>query len=53
LSSSRFHLVNASHDAGQRTAQGRLIEGHTTQGWKQAINALATVFEGRIPEHLL
>jgi putative transposase len=38
---------------GQRTAQGRLIEGHTTQGWKQAINALATVFEGRIPEHLL
>lgn len=37
----------------ERTAPGRLIEGHTTQGWKQAINALSTVFEGRIPEHIL
>jgi putative transposase len=37
----------------ERTAPGRLIEGHVTQGWKQAINALSTVFEGRIPEHVL
>jgi hypothetical protein len=36
-----------------RTAPGRLIEGHVTQGWKQALNALSTVFEGRIPEHAL
>jgi len=37
--------------AHERTAPGRLIEGHGTQGWKQALNALSTVFEGRIPEH--
>jgi putative transposase len=35
--------------ANQRSAPGRLIEGHLTQGWKQALGALATVFEGRIP----
>jgi putative transposase len=39
--------------AHERTAPGRLIEGHVTQGWKQAINALAIVFEGRIPENVL
>jgi putative transposase len=39
--------------ANERTAAGRLIEGHATQGWKQALNALSTVFEGRIPEHVL
>jgi putative transposase len=39
--------------AHERTAPGRLIEGHATQGWKQALNALSTVFEGRIPEHVL
>jgi putative transposase len=39
--------------ANQRTAPGRLIEGHAAQGWKQALNALSTVFEGRIPEHVL
>jgi len=38
--------------AHERKALGRLIEGHATQGWKQALNALSTVFEGRIPEHL-
>jgi putative transposase len=37
----------------ERTAPGRLIEGHVTQGWKQAINALSIVFEGRIPENIL
>jgi putative transposase len=37
--------------ANQRSAPGRLIEGHVTQGWKQALGALSTVFEGRIPEH--
>jgi len=29
---------------------GRLIEGQAAQGWRQAINALSTVFEGRIPD---
>jgi putative transposase len=38
--------------AGQRSAPRRLIEGHTSQGWRQALNAFATVFEGRI-EHAL
>jgi len=37
----------------RRSAPGRLVEGAATQGWKQALNALATVFEGRIPEHAL
>lgn len=36
-----------------RTAPGRLIEGHAAQGWRQALNALATIFDGRIPEHAL
>jgi putative transposase len=39
--------------ANQRTAPGRLIEGHAAQGWRQALNALSTVFEGRIPEHAI
>jgi putative transposase len=39
--------------ANARTAPGRLIEGHVTQSWRQALNAFATVFEGRIPEHAL
>jgi putative transposase len=39
--------------ANQRSAPGRLIEGHATQGWKQALNALSTVFQGRIPEHAI
>jgi len=37
----------------ERTAPGRLIEGQTSQGWRQALNAFAIVFEGRIPEHAL
>lgn len=39
--------------ANERSAPGRLIEGHATQGWRQALNAFATVFDGRIPEHAL
>ena len=39
--------------ANKRTAPGRLIEGQTTQGWAQALNALSIVFEGRIPERAL
>jgi putative transposase len=34
----------------QRTAPGRLIEGQSTQGWKQALNALSIAYPGRIPE---
>jgi putative transposase len=37
----------------ERTAPGRLIEGQTSQGWRQALNAFAIVFEARIPEHAL
>src|SRR3984893_2980279 len=37
--------------AHERTAPGRLIEVPGHHGWKQALNALSTVFEGRIPEH--
>ena len=39
--------------ANARTAPGRLVEGATVYGWKQALNALATLFEGRIPEQVL
>jgi putative transposase len=49
----RARAKDRGKPAGERTAAGRLIEGHLTQGWKQAINALSTVFEGRIPEHIL
>lgn len=38
--------------ANARTAPGRLIEGHVTQGWKQALNALSTMFPDRIPDHV-
>jgi putative transposase len=37
----------------KRRAPGKLVEGQTSQGWRQALNAFATVFEGRIPEHAL
>ncbi len=33
----------------ERTAPPRLIEGATTQGWKQALSALEIMFPGRIP----
>jgi putative transposase len=36
----------------ERTAPARLIEGATVQGWKQALNALAIAYPGRLPEHL-
>jgi putative transposase len=39
--------------ASEGSAPGRLIEGQTSQGWRQALNAFATVFQGRIPEHAL
>jgi putative transposase len=38
--------------ANQRTADGRLVEGAVVQGWKQALNALAIAYPGRLPEHL-
>lgn len=37
----------------QRKAPGRLVEGGLTQGWKPALNALATAYPDRIPEHAL
>lgn len=37
-------------EAGKpRTAPGRLVEGASVYGWKQALNALANFFPGRIP----
>ena len=37
----------------QRTAPARLIEGQTTPGWLQALNALAIAYPDRIPTHAL
>lgn len=34
----------------QRTAPGRLVEGQATQGWTQALNALAIAYPARLPE---
>jgi putative transposase len=36
----------------KRKAPGRLVEGATVPGWKPALNALATAYPGRLPEHL-
>lgn len=37
---------------GKRKAPARLVEGATIQGWRQALNALAIAYPGRLPEHL-
>jgi putative transposase len=42
-----------AREAGRRKhgkAEGRLIEGRPTQGWTQALNALAIAYPGRIPQ---
>jgi putative transposase len=49
----RAREADRGKPANQRSAPGRLIEGHASQGWRHALNAFATVFEGRIPEHAL
>jgi hypothetical protein len=36
----------------KRKAPGRLVEGATIQDWRQALNALAITYPGRLPEHL-
>jgi putative transposase len=36
----------------KRKAPGRLAEGAAVQGWKQALNALAIAYPGRLPEPL-
>ena len=36
----------------QRKAEGRLVEGATTQGWKAALGALALHFPDRLENHL-
>ena len=43
--------ANLPHD--KRKAPSRFVEGQTTPGWKQALNALAIAYPGRIPEHVL
>jgi putative transposase len=37
----------------QRVAAGRLVEGQTTPGWRQALNALAIAYPDRIPAQAL
>ncbi len=34
----------------QRTAPGRLVEGAATQGWRQALGALALAYPDRVPD---
>ena len=36
--------------ANKRNAPARLVEGAVVQGWKQALNALAIAFPGRLPD---
>lgn len=43
----------AGKPANQRAAAPRLVEGQTTQGWRQALNALAIAYPDRIPAHAL
>ena len=38
--------------ANQRSAPGRLVEGHQTQGWTQALAALTLAYPDRITPHL-
>jgi putative transposase len=45
-----------AREAGRRKhgkAAGRLIEGRPTQGWNQALNALAIAYPGRIPQGVI
>jgi putative transposase len=35
---------------GKRRAPGRLVESAVVQGWKQALNALAIAYPGRLPD---
>jgi len=42
----------AGKPRGQRKAQGRLIEGATTQGWTAALNALAIAYPDRLAGHI-
>jgi len=35
---------------GRRKAPGRLVESAVVQGWKQALNALAIAYPGRLPD---
>jgi putative transposase len=37
---------------GQRKAAGRLVEGASTQGWKQALNALVLAHPDRLAHHI-
>jgi putative transposase len=42
-------------DRGKRSKSwksGRLVEGPVIHGWKQALNALAIAYPGRLPEYL-
>jgi putative transposase len=43
----------AGKPRNQRLAPGRMIEGQTTQGWRQALNALSIAYPDRIPNHAL
>ncbi len=45
----RARAKEAGKPRAERAAPGKLIEGHTAQGWRPALAELATAFPGRIP----
>ena len=47
----RERAKQAGKPRSQRTGVPRLVEGAATQGWRQALNALAIAFPGRLPDY--
>ena len=48
----RQRVKDRGKPANQRSAPGRLVEGHQTQGWTQALAALTIAYPDRITPHL-
>jgi putative transposase len=48
----RQRAKEAGKPSNERKAPGRLVEGATTHGWKQALNALAIAYPDRITGHI-
>ena len=45
-------LTNAGKPPNKRTGHTRLIQGHTTTNWKQALAGLTTAYPDRITPYL-
>lgn len=45
-------ICNMGRPSIQRTAPSRLIEGHTTTNWRQALGQLAIAYPDRINPYL-